>query len=114
MEVKNQRANHLVKDNGKLDQAAGSPGRAISGVGAFLVDYCQRHAHPVNAILHIFGVPAAFAGFFYLFTKRPVLGGSLVFLGYLLQYLGHRAQKNEVGEVTLIKHLWQKLIQRGV
>jgi hypothetical protein len=29
--------------------------------------------------------------------------------GYLLQYLGHRAQGNEVGEVTLIKKIAARL-----
>lgn len=26
-------------------------------VSEFVVDYCQRHAHPVNAVLHVVGVP---------------------------------------------------------
>jgi hypothetical protein len=71
----------------------------------FVVDYIQRHAHPVNAILHIVGVPAAFAGFYCFFINRPMLAMVLVVIGYSLQYFGHRAQGNEVGEVTLIKHI---------
>ena len=75
----------------------------------FLEDYCIRHKHPVNAALHVVGVPAAFAGFYYLFTgKSKSKGGLLIFLGYLLQYLGHKAQGNEVGEVTLIKSIYRK------
>lgn len=82
-------------------------------VVAFLIDYCQRHKHPVNAILHIFGVPAAFYGIFLLFTGQPLIGSVLIFLGYLFQYLGHRAQGNEVGEVTLIKNIYRKMNKRG-
>lgn len=82
-------------------------------VVAFLIDYCQRHKHPVNALLHILGVPAAFYGIFLLFVGQPGLGCVLIFLGYLFQYLGHRAQGNEVGEVTLIKSIWRKLNRRG-
>ena len=79
---------------------------AVKPVSDFLVDYRQRHAHPVNAALHVAGVSAAFAGFYYLlFGRKPARGAALLFVGYLLQYLGHRAQGNEVGEVTLLKKL---------
>ncbi len=79
---------------------------------AFLVDYISRHRHPVNAGLHILGVPMVFFGIFKLFAGRTGTGASLFVLGYLLQYLGHRAQGNEVGEVTLIKSIWAKLSAR--
>jgi len=69
----------------------------------FIIDYCKRHAHPVNAVLHLFGVPLAFFGLYLMFTREPVLGGASLIVGYFLQYIGHRAQGNEVGEVTLIK-----------
>ncbi len=86
----------------------------------FAVDYMHRHKHPVNAALHIVGVPAAFYGFWLIGSNllaRPArgensvqqsnlaLGMILVFFGYLFQYLGHRSQGNEVGEVTLIKNI---------
>ncbi|HEY9717468.1 MAG TPA: Mpo1-like protein [Trichormus sp.] len=81
----------------------------MGSIRAFIIDYCQRHAHPVNAILHIFGVPAVFYGLFLLFAAQPALGLGLIVLGYIFQYLGHKAQGNEVGEVTLIKHVWRRL-----
>lgn len=79
----------------------------------FLVDYGQRHAHPVNAVLHILGVPMAFWGFYRMVSGAPSDGFWLVVCGYLLQYVGHRAQGNEVGEVTLIKHIWRKVTRTG-
>lgn len=83
-------------------------------VSWFVKDYVERHAHPVNASLHIVGVPAAFLGLFYLVTGRDVgKGAILVFLGYLLQYLGHQAQGNEVGEVTLLKNIYKKVSKRS-
>ncbi|HEY9677429.1 MAG TPA: Mpo1-like protein [Drouetiella sp.] len=85
----------------------------MNPVVAFVIDYCQRHKHPVNAVLHIFGVPAAFYGIYLLFAGAPAMGCALIFVGYLFQYLGHRAQGNEVGEVTLIKNIWRKLNSRG-
>ena len=84
-----------------------------SGAAAFLVDYGQRHAHPVNAGLHVIGVPMAVAGVVQICRKRVVSGASLFAGGYLLQYLGHRAQGNEVGEVILIRSLWRRLSGRG-
>jgi len=74
----------------------------------FLIDYCQRHAHPANALLHIIGVPSAFIGLCYLLFSPRLLGILLLILGYFLQYLGHKIQGNEVGEITLIKHLWHR------
>lgn len=75
----------------------------------FVIDYIGRHKHPVNAILHIFGVPMVFYGVFVLFTGDFRVGWGLFVLGYLLQYLGHKAQGNEVGEVTLIKKIWKRV-----
>src|SRR5579883_2015910 len=84
--------------------------KAYNAAQFFLKDYIERHAHPINAALHVIGVPAAFAGFFYFFTGRDIpKGAALIFIGYLLQYLGHRAQGNEVGEVTLAKNIYRRV-----
>lgn len=79
---------------------------------AFVVDYIGRHKHPVNAGLHIIGVPMVFYGVFKMFEGRAAAGTGLFVLGYLCQYLGHKAQGNEVGEVTLIKSIYRKLVQK--
>lgn len=74
----------------------------------FLSDYAKRHKHPVNALLHIFGVPLAFFGVYKLFSgnlKDKGLGISCLILGYWLQFIGHRSQGNEVGEVLLVKKI---------
>jgi Protein of unknown function (DUF962) len=80
----------------------------MNPVIAFIIDYCHRHAHPVNAFLHIIGVPAAFAGIYFLFCGKLSLALPLLVVGYFLQYLGHEAQGNEVGEITLIKSILKK------
>lgn len=69
----------------------------------FIIDYFQRHKHPLNAVLHIIGIPVVFYGVYYFFAGRPTAGCAFIALGYFFQYIGHRAQGNEVGEVTLIK-----------
>jgi hypothetical protein len=100
--------------------------RVSKAVSRFTVDYLRRHRHPVNAALHIVGVPAAFYGFWLILKSfslsqsgsrsqdTPVrsnlfFGFVCVFFGYLLQYLGHRSQGNEVGEVILIKKVSRRL-----
>lgn len=88
----------------------------LKAIWDFIIDYLSRHKHPVNAVLHIAGVPAAFYGLYRIIlpsasVTRPVALALLV-LGYLLQYLGHRAQGNEVGEVILIKKLARRLGKR--
>jgi hypothetical protein len=89
---------------------------AFSSASWFVRDYIDRHRHPLNASLHILGVPATFAGLYYVLSGRSLAsiqkGMALVFVGYLLQYLGHRAQGNEVGELTLIKGVYGKLKKR--
>jgi hypothetical protein len=37
-----------------------------------------------------------------------------LFGGYLFQYLGHKAQGNEVGEVTLIKSIYRKVTKKQI
>jgi hypothetical protein len=86
--------------------------RIVLNAKEFVIDYCQRHAHPVNAILHIFGVPIAFYGFYEFLTGHFAFGLALIVVGYFLQYLGHRAQNNEVGEVTLIKSIIRSIQKR--
>ncbi|CAN5381969.1 hypothetical protein BH11CYA1_BH11CYA1_50950 [soil metagenome] len=95
--------------------------RVGKAVSRFTVDYMRRHRHPVNAALHIVGVPAAFYGFWLILRSlslsRPqssnlASGLVYVFFGYLLQYLGHRSQGNEVGEVILLKKVSRGLRAR--
>jgi Protein of unknown function (DUF962) len=71
-----------------------------------------RHQLPFNFAVHLIGIPLAFAGLGVLlaapFTSTVEwywgIGGLVV--GYLLQYLGHRAEGNDVGEWAGIKHLF--------
>lgn len=72
--------------------------------------YLQRHCHPVSRWLHLIGVPLALVavGLFiaYAITGRwerwcwPVV---LLAVGYLLQWIGHRIEGNDMGEIILIK-----------
>lgn len=73
-----------------------------------LFKWRQRHLHPANFALHLVGIPLAVAGAF-LFLISPweqwhwCVG--LFALGYLLQYIGHRVEGNDVGEWAALKRL---------
>ena len=86
----------------------------ITGLVSFIVDYVDRHKHPTKALLHLAGVPAAFFGLYELLIRNYIQGLAWIVFGYLLQYLGHRAQGNEVGEITLIKSIWRRVTKRSV
>ncbi len=69
-----------------------------------------RHQLPFNFAIHLIGIPLAVAGAFLLFASLfsdlPWYWGFGAFvLGYLLQYVGHRAEGNDVGEWAAIKRL---------
>ncbi|MBI4534332.1 MAG: DUF962 domain-containing protein [Candidatus Melainabacteria bacterium] len=82
-------------------------------VRAFVSDYIKRHNHPVNAWLHLIGVPMTVWAIYWLVSWKITEGLCCLVGGYFLQYLGHRAQGNEVGEVMLIKGVWRRLKTLG-
>jgi hypothetical protein len=84
----------------------------VASVRWFIRDYLERHAHPLNAALHLIGVPAAVYGLIRLFGGALWGGLAWIAAGYGLQWLGHRAQGNEVGEWMLIKALANRLRRR--
>ncbi len=77
---------------------------------AWFESWRRRHRHPVSFLLHLVGIPmtlfciplVAYQGLEGLWGMwwRPV---GLAFVGYFLQWLGHRIEGNELGEVILIK-----------
>lgn len=76
----------------------------------FIKDYLSRHKHPVDAVLHIIGVPQVFFGIYQLIKGEWRWGIFNFCFGYFLQWVGHRFfEKNEVGEVILIKAIVNRL-----
>ncbi len=87
--------------------------RIIRGIRWFLGDYMARHRNAVNLTLHMVGVPQALFGIFQICTGRWQWGGVNLFLGYFWQWLGHtRFEKNEVGELLLIKSVARNIARR--
>jgi hypothetical protein len=67
-----------------------------------------RHQLPFNFWIHMAGIPLAVCGVVLLFTlgwSNWYWGAGAFVLGYLLQYIGHRAEGNDVGEWAGIKRL---------
>ena len=79
----------------------------------FIDDFFTRHASNADRVLHAIGIPQAFFGIFQLLTGQWKWGLLNFFLGYLWQWIGHKCfDKNEVGEVILIKKIIKKF-KRG-
>jgi len=65
-----------------------------------------RHQHPFNFAIHLVGIPLAVAGVGLLFVPDGWLWGlGGLAVGYLLQYVGHKVEGNDVGEWAAIKRL---------
>jgi hypothetical protein len=78
----------------------------------WLQNWLERHQDPVSRWLHYVGIPLTILALIVAAVQlsqwrwdlwwRPVL---LLFSGYLLQYVGHVREGNDMGEVILVKKL---------
>jgi len=66
----------------------------------------ERHRHPFNFWIHLIGIPLAVAGVILFFFIPWYWALAAVVLGYVLQFLGHRVEGNDVGEWAGIKRLF--------
>jgi hypothetical protein len=75
--------------------------------------WCARHSHPINAVLHVIGIPAAsFVGPTLLFYRQFLWGFSLIVVGYAIQIIGHKVEGSQVGELMAIKAIFNKLFSK--
>lgn len=82
---------------------------------AWLNNWLERHQHPTSFWLHMVGIPIAVSGAILGLVQligalsEPALWAlwwrplGLLFVGYLLQWIGHRIEGNDVGELIPIK-----------
>lgn len=73
-----------------------------------LYNWLERHQHPFNRGIHFVGIPLAFAGMFLFFWwpwEEWYWGVAAFVLGYLLQWIGHLVEGNDLGEWAAIKGL---------
>ena len=81
----------------------------------WLANWFERHQHPVSLVLHIVGIPLTIAALVLGAVQltqsqwglwwRPA---GLFMGGYLLQWIGHLVEGNDVGEIILIKKILGK------
>ena len=71
-----------------------------------LRNWRERHQDPRNFAIHMLGIPLAVAGLIVLFFLPWYWGVAGLALGYLLQWIGHRWEGNDVGEWAAIKRLF--------
>src|SRR5271154_3277694 len=69
-----------------------------------LANWRDRHQLPFNFWIHMIGIPMALGGIPLMFFE-PWWGLAAFILGYVLQYIGHRAEGNDLGEWAGIKRL---------
>lgn len=77
---------------------------------AWLANWKTRHQHPASLVLHLIGIPMTIVAVVLAIVQlaqgrwdlwwRPAV---LFVGGYLLQYVGHRIEGNDMGEVVLVK-----------
>ncbi len=65
----------------------------------------MRHQDPRNFAIHMIGIPLAMAGVVALFFLPWYWGVGAIVVGYLLQWIGHRWEGNDVGEWAGVKRL---------
>jgi hypothetical protein len=73
-----------------------------------LQNWRERHRHPFNFAIHLLGIPLAVAGVVLLLTLPwdEWYWGVLAFVaGYVLQFIGHLFEGNDMGEWAGIKRL---------
>jgi hypothetical protein len=71
-----------------------------------LEGWMLRHQLPFNFWIHMLGIPLAYGGLALLFFPLPWYWGiGTCAVGFLLQWIGHVAEGNDVGECAAIKRL---------
>ncbi len=77
---------------------------------SWLKNWLMRHQHPASFALHLIGIPLTLlavvlaavqlAAWRWDLWWRPA---GLLLVGYLLQWIGHRIEGNDMGELILLK-----------
>src|SRR5882757_5233402 len=73
-----------------------------------LRNWRERHQDPFNFWIHLLGIPMSVLGVILLFVlpwEQWYVGVGLFVLGYVLQYVGHCVEGNDLGEWAGIKRL---------
>jgi hypothetical protein len=77
-------------------------------VRRILRNWRERHQVPFNFWIHLIGIPLTVVGvvLLFMFWEQWYWGVCAFVIGYLLQYIGHRVEGNDMGEWAGIKRLF--------
>src|SRR5262245_52642583 len=70
-----------------------------------LRNWRERHQHPFNFAIHLVGIPLAVSSLVLLFLVDWYWAVAAFVFGYLLQYIGHTVEGNDLGEWAGIKRM---------
>ena len=79
--------------------------RVLALAGRARRNWLARHRNAFNFWIHMLGIPLAVAGVVLLFVADWYWGVAAVVAGYFLQWVGHRVEGNDVGELIPLKRL---------
>lgn len=79
--------------------------KALAFAGRARRNWLERHRNEFNFWIHMIGIPLALGGVPLLFLTDWQWGVGAILLGYLLQWIGHRVEGNDVGEFIPVKKL---------
>jgi hypothetical protein len=91
-----------MNDTSNSTSLASPPRRPLRKI---LHNWMLRHQHPFNFWIHMIGIPMAVVGVALLFVTDWYWGVGAFVLGYLLQFIGHCVEGNDVGEWAGIKRM---------
>ncbi len=69
-------------------------------------NWLERHRNGLNFWIHVLGIPLALSSIPLFFLADWEWGLAVLLVGYLLQWIGHRVEGNDVGEFIPIKKLF--------
>jgi len=79
--------------------------KLIIFAGRARCNWLERHRNAFNFWVHMIGIPLALLGIPLLFLVEWHWGAAAIAGGYMLQWIGHRVEGNDVGEFIPIKRL---------
>jgi len=77
--------------------------RLLALAGRARRNWLARHRNAFNFWIHMIGIPLALAGIPLLFVAEWYWGVGAIVAGYVLQWVGHRVEGNDVGELIPLK-----------
>jgi hypothetical protein len=79
--------------------------RLLRFAGKARANWLERHQNPFNFGIHMVGIPLTLVGLGVLAVAPWYWGVGAFLTGYLLQFIGHRVEGNDVGELIPLKRV---------